>query len=138
MLGIRTNSVDNMAKGTSRIPPGMWREIATMLQDREEELPILKTTVLLLADLEIDPAEGMQIAAERLKSKSLWFTGWPHDAEPSVKVEVEYRDGTRETAEVCEIDWNKSDDNDRYSPPPGREVVRYRFIPAETTKPPTP
>lgn len=59
-----------------------------------------------------------------------WLTGWPHDAAPSTKVEVEYRDGSREIAEVCEIDWSRSDDADMYSPPPEREVVRYRLVPS--------
>jgi hypothetical protein len=58
-----------------------------------------------------------------------WLTGRPHDAEPFAKVEVEYRDGSREAGEVVEIDWNRPDEGDKYSPLPEREVVRYRFIP---------
>lgn len=27
LLGIKTNSVDNMSKGTSRVPPGVWERI---------------------------------------------------------------------------------------------------------------
>lgn len=27
MLGMRTNSIDNMSKGTSRIPAGVWSDV---------------------------------------------------------------------------------------------------------------
>lgn len=50
MLGVRTNTVDNMAKGTSRIPPGMWSEIAALVQDRREQLAPLHAEVLLAAE----------------------------------------------------------------------------------------
>lgn len=36
MLMMQTNTVDNMSKGTSRIPPGVWMEIGRFLQDRLE------------------------------------------------------------------------------------------------------
>lgn len=50
LLGIRTNSVDNMAKGDSRIPPGVWLDIAVRLKDRERELPAVRAAVLAIAD----------------------------------------------------------------------------------------
>lgn len=50
MLQIRTNTVDNMAKGTSRIPPPMWLEIAALIQDREREGPSLRGAAQRLAD----------------------------------------------------------------------------------------
>lgn len=30
-LGLKVNSVDNMSKGVSRIPPGVWRDVHTAL-----------------------------------------------------------------------------------------------------------
>jgi hypothetical protein len=46
MLAVSTNTVDNMAKGDSRVPPPMWLEIAGLIQDRERELPALRDEVL--------------------------------------------------------------------------------------------
>lgn len=42
MLGIKTNTVDNMSKGTSRIPQGIWIEISGKLIERQEELATLR------------------------------------------------------------------------------------------------
>ena len=57
-----------------------------------------------------------------------WRTGWPHDADPFDIVEVEYRNGETETAQVCEIDWSRADDNDPLSPLAEREVIRFRMV----------
>jgi hypothetical protein len=45
-LMIKPDSVDAMTKGTSRIPPGVWKEIADLLQHRADELPTLRTQAL--------------------------------------------------------------------------------------------
>lgn len=45
-LMIKTSTIDDMAKGRSRIPPQVWNEIATFLQDREQQLPVIKAKVL--------------------------------------------------------------------------------------------
>jgi hypothetical protein len=50
MLMIKPDSVDAMSKGASRIPPGIWRDIAGFIQDREREAPALKAAVLDIAD----------------------------------------------------------------------------------------
>ena len=41
-LTIKTSTLDDMAKGRSSIPPQMWSEIANLLQDREDQLPVIK------------------------------------------------------------------------------------------------
>jgi hypothetical protein len=55
MLQIKTNTVDNMVKGDSRVPPARWREIAAFIQDRENEAPTLRLGALQAADPERDP-----------------------------------------------------------------------------------
>lgn len=50
LLKVKANTVDNMAKATSRVPPAMWREIAAYIQDREREAPTLRGAALLAAD----------------------------------------------------------------------------------------
>jgi hypothetical protein len=66
MLQVKTNTVDNLAKGDSRVPPGMWREIAAFIQDRESEAPKLRASVLAAADAATAPTshrgDGMQTA----------------------------------------------------------------------------
>lgn len=42
-LSIKTSTLDDMTKGRSSIPSRMWSEIAALLQDREEQLPAIKT-----------------------------------------------------------------------------------------------
>jgi hypothetical protein len=50
MLLVQTNTVDNWSKGFSRIPPGVWLELARYIQDRREMLAPLHAAVLLAAD----------------------------------------------------------------------------------------
>jgi hypothetical protein len=45
-LMIKPDSIDAMARGKSRIPPGVWNELAGLLQDRANELPTLRVKVL--------------------------------------------------------------------------------------------
>ena len=45
-LMIKPDSVDAMTKGTSRIPPGIWKEIADLLEHRARELPTLRERAL--------------------------------------------------------------------------------------------
>jgi hypothetical protein len=45
-LMIKPDTIDAMTKGKSRIPPGIWNEVAALLQDRAHELPTLKAKVL--------------------------------------------------------------------------------------------
>lgn len=59
-----------------------------------------------------------------------WKSGWPYDADPEALVEVEYRNGRKEIAKVCEIDWSKPDDKDPYSAAPENEAIRYRLVSA--------
>lgn len=49
-LCLRVDTVDAMGKGRTRIPEGVWREIAGLLQDREKDLPLLKLTALEFSD----------------------------------------------------------------------------------------
>ena len=48
-LNIRTNSIDDMSTGRSRIPSGMWNEIALLIQDRVALLPHVQAEVLARA-----------------------------------------------------------------------------------------
>lgn len=59
MLDVRTNTVDNMSKGTSRIPPGIWNEIERLIDGRISDLPALKTFVHNAA-LKAEQERGMQ------------------------------------------------------------------------------
>jgi hypothetical protein len=57
MLGIKPNTVDKLAKGTSPIPPDLWLNIAGLIQDRENgearaALARLKMAVLHVANPE--------------------------------------------------------------------------------------
>ena len=45
-LMIKPDSIDAMTKGKSRIPPGIWNDLAGLLQDRRNELPTLSVKVL--------------------------------------------------------------------------------------------
>jgi hypothetical protein len=60
MLMVKTNTVDNMSKGTSRVPPAIWREIAAFIQDREREAPTLRGLALDAADPEPPRGQGFQ------------------------------------------------------------------------------
>lgn len=45
-LSIKASTLDDMTKGRSSIPSRMWNEIASLLQDREEQLPAIKAKAL--------------------------------------------------------------------------------------------
>lgn len=47
-LGVERNTVGKWASGKTRIPPGVWLDVAGLLQDREAELPRLKVMALHL------------------------------------------------------------------------------------------
>lgn len=46
LLRLTTDSVDAMAKGKSRVPPGVWREIAQIFEIREKIYPIMREAVI--------------------------------------------------------------------------------------------
>jgi hypothetical protein len=48
-LEVERNTVGKWASGKTRVPPGVWLELAGILQDRAEALPALKVAVLELA-----------------------------------------------------------------------------------------
>jgi hypothetical protein len=49
-LEVDRNTVGKWAAGKSRVPPGVWLELAGLIQDLEAALPALKVAVLELAD----------------------------------------------------------------------------------------
>jgi hypothetical protein len=49
--GIRPDTIDAMTKGKSRIPPGVWNEIAELIQDLEQRTRDLQTLKEGVADL---------------------------------------------------------------------------------------
>lgn len=49
LLKVKVNSIDNMSKGTSRIPQGIWVEISGHVLQREELLRELKRPIELAA-----------------------------------------------------------------------------------------
>ena len=66
LLGVRVDTVDAMSKGRSRIPPGIWREIAVLLNDRGHKIPALQAAAL---DFSLTPSVGIEragVAGERL------------------------------------------------------------------------
>lgn len=50
-FGIKTESIDAMVAGRSRVPPGVWRDIAKLFEDREKIYPILRAATLELKDI---------------------------------------------------------------------------------------
>ena len=65
MLLIQTNSVDNMSKGTSRIPPGVWMEIGRFLQDRLETSGTLIQTISAITGANFEGHSAYQQAVLR-------------------------------------------------------------------------
>lgn len=57
-LGVKTDSIDAFAKGEKRIPPGLWLDIAGLIQDREIALAGLKVAVDQCINPEPSPAPG--------------------------------------------------------------------------------
>jgi len=55
-LMIKPDTIDAMTKGKSRISPGIWSDLAGLLQDRAQELPTLRVKVLELVVLSSAPA----------------------------------------------------------------------------------
>lgn len=49
-LNVERSTVRKMADGKSRVMPGMWLELAALIQDREAALPALKVAVLRAAE----------------------------------------------------------------------------------------
>lgn len=45
-LNVERSTVRKMANGQSRVAPGMWQEIADLIEERERVLPALKAAVL--------------------------------------------------------------------------------------------
>lgn len=50
LLQIQTNTVDNMSKGTSRIPQTMWMEIGRFVQDRADQSGALIQAIFAVTD----------------------------------------------------------------------------------------
>ncbi len=69
LKGIKPDSIDAMTKGKSRINPRIWREVATLLQDREAigNLSMLKLDALERADAE--QVDGRMIEFRELRSR---------------------------------------------------------------------
>ncbi|MBI2736611.1 MAG: hypothetical protein HYX38_08730 [Rhodospirillales bacterium] len=95
LLGMKTNSVDNMSKGSSRIPPGVWKDIASKLHEREAALPSLKAAAVKLSreplsrvykvrnlEFRVRPAAGGKFPVVEYSRE--WPMGWwsalPDDA----------------------------------------------------------
>ncbi len=57
-LGVKTDSIDAFAKDEKRIPPGVWLDIAGLIQDREIALAGLKVAVDQFVNPEPSPAPG--------------------------------------------------------------------------------
>lgn len=49
-LSVDVNTARKWANGKTRVPAGVWRELAGLLQDREAELPRLRLAALVAAD----------------------------------------------------------------------------------------
>lgn len=61
MLQVKTNTVDNWSKGSSRIPPTVWAEIQAFVQDKFSEAPSLIGAIESVRNPEVDPApDGRQ------------------------------------------------------------------------------
>jgi hypothetical protein len=55
LLGIKTDTVDAMAKGASRIPPGIWRDIQGLLQDRHARAGEVAALIVELDSADQEP-----------------------------------------------------------------------------------
>ncbi len=49
LLQVQTNTVDNMSKGTSRIPQTMWMELGRFVQDRADQSGALIQAIFAVA-----------------------------------------------------------------------------------------
>jgi hypothetical protein len=76
-LMIKSDSIDSMTKGDSRIPPGVWREVADMLEHRGRELPTLRTKALL----------ALNVASFKITMKSFDGTHIVVGAKPGILFE---------------------------------------------------
>ena len=77
VLGLRVDTVDAMGKGRSRIPEGVWLEVAGLLQDREKDLPLLKLKALEFANQQMARTYRVDGSAEfgvRPAPDGRWYT----------------------------------------------------------------
>jgi len=86
-LSLRVDTVDAMGKGRTRIPEGVWLEVAGLLQDREKDLPPLKLKALEFANQQMARTYRVDGSAEfgvRPAPDGRWYTieystTWPID-----------------------------------------------------------
>ncbi|MBV8185736.1 MAG: hypothetical protein JO339_00710 [Alphaproteobacteria bacterium] len=69
-LGIRSDSVDALAKADASIPPGVWLNIIDLIQNREQALSALRSEVLSLAKIQ-------QVVIDKIDL--LWMKAPPGD-----------------------------------------------------------
>lgn len=65
LLQIQTNTVDNMSKGTSRIPQTMWMEIGRFIQDRANQSGALIQAIFAITDPGMEGQSDFQRAMLR-------------------------------------------------------------------------
>ena len=80
-LGIGTDFVDAMAKGDSKIPSGVWLDIAGLIQDGERALQVLRGQALSLAEVD-------QVVINKVDL--LWMKAPPGDREFFDKLKGEF------------------------------------------------
>jgi hypothetical protein len=73
LLQIQTNTVDNMSKGTSRIPPGVWMEIGRSLNDRLENSGALIQAISAITGTSIEGHSAYQQAMLRDQAQRAGF-----------------------------------------------------------------
>jgi hypothetical protein len=86
-LSLRADTVDAMGKGRTRIPEGVWLEVAGLIQDREKDLPLLKLKALKFANEQLARTYRVDGSAEfevRPAPDGRWYTieystTWPMD-----------------------------------------------------------
>jgi len=93
-LGIRVDSVDALAKGDLRIPPGVWLDIAGLIQDSERTLPALRGQALSLAEVD-------QLVINKVDL--LWMKAPPGDREFFDKLKGEFDQWAAERLEGAKI-----------------------------------
>jgi hypothetical protein len=72
-LGVERNTVGKWAGGKSRVPPGVWLELAALIQDRERNLPALRGHALSFAEMDQVVINRMELNLNRVPLGDLEF-----------------------------------------------------------------
>ena len=128
--------IEFASKQWTLLPGRGWMAIVPCDQERPRDNPgLVGQRVLIDGQEYVVQAVGRHLPAYPIRKGELidlLVAPAPFNAMPlRTKVIVRYRDGTKETAEVCEVDWSIPDEQDKYSPLPEHEIVEFWVLPSQ-------